>query len=392
MAIMLPTTKARHRHHRRHDSRSEFPTAAVIGAGHGGLALAGYLAAQGVQVSLWNRSPAPLAAVEAQGGIRLRMPGQEQELMVEPRRISCQMQDVVRGAEAILVALPATAHRDVARRMAPYLRDGQGILLLPGRTGGALEFVQELADAGCTAQVLVGEAQTFPFASRTLGPGLAAILGVKRELRAAALPALRTPELIHLFRPLLPMLTPAPSVLHTSLENMGAMLHPVISLLNAGRIESPQDFLFYAEGVTQSVARTLAAVDAERMAVAAAFDVRVRSLQEWLASAYGDTAVDLQTAVSRNPAYATLTAPRTLDHRYLWEDVPTGLVPLTALGLAAGVATEVMGGLARLAGGLHGQNYLALGRTLESMGLNGMCPDEIVSYVMEGSVVGCVSA
>ena len=51
---------------------------------------------------------------------------------------------------------------------------------------------------------------------------------------AAALPATRTPELLAAWRPLLPMLSAAQSVLHTGLTNFGAILHPVIALLTAG--------------------------------------------------------------------------------------------------------------------------------------------------------------
>ncbi|MCG0239055.1 MAG: NAD/NADP octopine/nopaline dehydrogenase family protein [Firmicutes bacterium] len=385
---------------------------AVLGAGHGGLALAGYLAARGVPVRLWNRSPAPLAAVEAQGGILLEVPEEDGPVRVRPRRVSCDLGEVVRGAEAILVAVPASAHRELARRLAGHLQDGQAVLLLPGRTGGALEFVRELDAAGCSARVLVGEAQTFPFASRTLGPGVAAILGVKRTVPVAALPARRTPELIALFRPLLPMLEPAPSVLHTSLENMGAVLHPAITLLNAGRIEAGPGFRFYAEGVTPGVARAVATVDGERLAVARAFGTPVRSLLEWLRDAYGGAPPDpwgeepagglaeawgaeaaaLQAALARNPAYADILAPLSLDHRYLWEDVPTGLVPLAALGAAAGVETPAISGLVHLAASLHGRDYAAQGRTLARMGLSGLGPDEILTFVMEGSVAGCATA
>src|SRR6185312_4566803 len=44
---------------------------AVLGAGHGGLALAGDLALRGFRVHLWNRSAGPLAKVRSEGGIRL---------------------------------------------------------------------------------------------------------------------------------------------------------------------------------------------------------------------------------------------------------------------------------------------------------------------------------
>src|SRR5262249_11814409 len=148
---------------------------------------------------------------------------------------------------------------------------GQTILLLPGRTGGALEFRRVLREAGCRARVVLGEANTFPFASRCVGPGEAHIHGAKAQVLAAALPAWRTADLLAACRPLLPMLAPARSVLHTGLANLGAILHPTIALLNAGRIQAGEPFDFYAGGVTPAVAAALAAADRERLQVARAY-------------------------------------------------------------------------------------------------------------------------
>lgn len=366
------------------------PTAAVLGAGHGGLALAAYLAASRVAVNLWNRSPGPIAAIRGRGGILLTG-GAAGERFVLPQRVTNEMDEAVAGAEVVLVALPASAHADVAWAVAPFLRDGQMILLLPGRTGGALEFRRVLLEAGCTAQVVVGEAQSFPFASRVVGPGAAAIYRVKRELPVAALPAARTPELVAAVRPLLPMVVPAPSVLTTSFENMGAVLHPGISLLNAGRIESPDDFLFYCEGVTSSVAHFLEALDSERVAVARAYGVTARTLPQWLHDAYGVGGDELRDIIVNNQAYAGITAPDTLDHRYIHEDVPTGLVPLVALARVAGVPVPATEAAIGLANAIHRCDYRQTGRTLERQGLSGMTAEAIREYAMRGGTGPCAS-
>src|SRR5262249_56110824 len=68
-----------------------------------------------------------------------------------------EMGDALRGVRVVLVAVPASGHAEVARACVPHLRSGQVVLLLPGRTGGALEFRKVLQKAGCRADVLLGE-------------------------------------------------------------------------------------------------------------------------------------------------------------------------------------------------------------------------------------------
>jgi opine dehydrogenase len=359
------------------------PSVAVLGAGHGGLALAGYLARHGHRVALWNRSPAGLAPVAALGGIRLTLPGSGPAFAPVPVATG-SLAAALAGAGRVLVAVPASAHADVARACAPHLRDGQALLLLPGRTGGALEFRRVLREAGCRARVLLGEASTFPFAARRVGPAEAVIHAAKKELLCAALPATRTPELLAACRPLLPMLAGARSVLHTSFANLGAILHPVITLLNAGRIEAGASFAFYAEGVTPRVAAALASADEERLRVAEAYGVPELPLPAWVAASYGHRAGTVLAAVGGNPAYANIEAPTTLEHRYLLEDVPTGLVPLLELGEAARLALPTLRGLVDLARVVLGGQRWQRQRTLDALGLAGLSSKAIRALVEGG--------
>jgi opine dehydrogenase len=355
-------------------------TVAVLGAGHGGLALAAYLGQQGHRVALWNRSSDRLEPVAAQGGVNLTMPGAESS-MAPIRLATADIAEALAGAKVVLVAVPACAHADVARQCAPHLKSGQAVLLLPGRTGGALEFRRVLRDSGCRANILLGEANTFPFAARNVGPAAAVIYGTKAELLAAAMPAGRTKELIAACRPVLPMLAPARSVLYTGLTNLGAILHPVITLLNAERIQRGDSFDFYAEGVTPRVAAILAAADAERLRIAAAYGVQVDSLTEWVAAAYGHRASTIQEAVGGNPAYVGIKAPTTLEHRYLLEDVPTGLIPLIELGEAAGLELPALRNLEALARAALGGRAWKQPRTLSALGLTGLETGEVRALV-----------
>jgi opine dehydrogenase len=296
--------------------------------------------------------------------------------------VTTDLAEAVSGAEVIMVVMPATAHRSIARRLARVLRGGQTVVLNPGRTGGALELKRVLDIAACPDEVLIAEAQSLVFASRSTGAATCHVFGVKRRVRLAALPGTRTPEVLERLGHVFPQFAAAEHVLETSLANVGTVFHPGVALLNASRIEATGgDFEYYREGITPMVSRIIRAVDDERLAVAGAFGVTIPSAREWLCEAYGAEGETLRQAVLSNPGYRGIKAPKHLDHRYIKEDVPTSLVPLSELGRVAGVPTPTIDGFIALASALHGVDYRSEGRNAARMGIAGMTPGEILESV-----------
>ena len=108
----------------------------------------------------------------------------------------------------------------------------------------------------------------------------------KRWMQIAAYPGNRSAAVHARLVPLFPQAVAAPDILHTGLMNVNAILHVANCIANAARIERGGGYLFYGEGVTAAVARMYEAIDAERMAIAAALDVNVPSLVDWIARAY----------------------------------------------------------------------------------------------------------
>ena len=134
---------------------------------------------------------------------------------------------------------------------------------------------------------------------------------------AAALPSFRTPEILGALENAFPQFQAGGDVLSTSLENIGAVFHPALTLLNAGWIEETRgDFEYYHQGITPAVASVLQRIDDERLAVARALGVRTVSAREWLYLAYDSSGDDLCAAIratSRNifftaEAHATVAA------------------------------------------------------------------------------------
>jgi len=357
----------------------------VIGAGHGGKAMAAHLALMGFRVTLYNRTFEHIAALKARGGIELESSDAGAHGFARLENATSDISEALQKAEMVMVVVPSSAHADIARTCAPQLHDGQIVVLHPGRTCGALEFNKILHDNHCTADVTIAEAETFIYASRSDGPAQARIFRIKEAVPLAALPATRTAEVLKAIAPAYPQFIDGVNVLHTGLNNMGAIFHPALTLLNAGWIEATYgDYQFYIDGVTPSVARVLEVLDRERVTVASSLGIRARTALEWLEMAYNSVGENLHEAIHNQPGYYGIKAPSTLNHRYIFEDIPMSLVPIASLGERFGVSVRGIDSIIRLACIIHRTDYWRRGRTVDKLGLSELSVSELTRYVNEG--------
>lgn len=358
----------------------------VVGAGHGGKAMAAHLVLMGAKVTLFNRTAEHLEGIRLRGGIELES-FQGGPRGFAPMKATSDMKIALEEAQVIMVVVPSSAHHDVAKVMSPYLHDGQIVILHPGRTCGAIEFSKVLLDEGCMAKVIVAEAETFIYASRSDGPAEARIFRIKEAVPLAAFPAIHTELVLETIRPMYPQFIHGGNVLHTGLNNMGAIFHPALSILNAGWIEATHgDFQFYIDGVTPSVARVLEVLDRERVTVAAALGIRARTAMDWLNMAYNATGEDLYEAIHNQSGYYGIMAPKSLNHRYIFEDVPMSLVPITSFAQRYGVSVRGIDSIIRLACIIHRTDYWRRGRTLKKLGLDALSVSELQRLVNEGFI------
>jgi opine dehydrogenase len=357
---------------------------AILGAGHGGQGLAAYLALSGHDVSLYNRSKSRLRPIQKQNGIRV-----EGEINGFARLTRCtsSIQPALSDVDFVFLVVPASAHRDLARKCAPYLTPEQLVVLIPGRTGGALEF-STIVEGLAGWRPIIAEAQTFPLVSRVIRSGRAHVSAIKAELPVAAFPAKDTEMVCDLISSVLPNVQNAEDVLETGLANIGSVFHPAPLILNIGRAETTNgQYNHYLEGVSPTVARFLERIDAERVAVGNAFGKNVLSAADWLRTVYGSKGATLYECLHTTFCYQGLGAPSSLDHRYLFEDVPTGLVPIAALGELANVPTPTIRATIAMASQLCDRDFWREGRNAENLGIADLSPSELQMYVWDGSLV-----
>ncbi len=352
----------------------------VVGAGHGGMAMAGHLAIMGYPVRLFNRTDSRLNGIRWHGGIKVK------GIVDGFGKIEVATSDIaeaLKNTDVVMVVVPATAHASLAQKMAPHLSDGQIIVLNPGRTGGALEFRKVLKETKPEAAIIIAETQTFVYASRSVSRHEVKIFAIKNRVPFATLPAFWTPDVLTILNSAYPQFVAGSNVLCTSLDNIGAVFHPALTLLNAGWIEATNgEFNFYLQGITTSVARVLEQIDRERIAVASALGIATISAREWLYLTYGSPGKDLYEAIQNTVSYEGIRAPQTIVHRYVFEDVPASLVPIASLGTMLGIPCPTIELIIRLASIMHSRDYWIEGRTVERLGLAGLSVEEIRQIVV----------
>ena len=351
----------------------------VLGAGAGGTAVAFDCASHGHEVRLFDFPDFPdnIATIAEQGGIHadgdisgfgdIAYSGHDIDTALE-------------GAELIYVVGPAYSTEPFGAAVAGKLNPGQIVIVTPGSCGGALAFKRAAGLAVDDDSIRVAETSTLHYAVRLLEPGRVHVfLKLKAGNLLAALPNQHTSEILDLIADVYRSMEPAESVLQTSLQNANPIIHPAVTLSNAARIEmTGGDFLFYEEGVSDSVGRLIEALDKERIAIGEKLGITVLSDPEMgmrqgymLENNYG-------SGYRKAPGFLGIGAQPQLDHRYLNEDVGYGLVFMSRLGKQVGVETPGMDAVIKVATIVMARDYRAEAlRTPETLGIADMSVEQL---------------
>lgn len=355
----------------------------IIGAGNGGMAMAGYLALLGYEVSLYNRTLANILPLMENPFISLTG---EITGTASLKKVTNIMKDAIEGADMIMVTVPAIGHYQIAVEMAPYLEDGQIIVLNPGRTGGALEVYETLRLQKCDKNITVAEAQSLIYACRTTSSNSVHVFQIKNEVTMASIPSTNIAYVINQLKPAYPQFSVAKDVLETSINNYGAIFHPAPTLLNSGHIERGAPFEYYIEGITPSIGDFIEIMDRERMELGHALQVDTLSAKDWLYETYGAKGNSLYEAVQNNPAYMGLQAPKGLQIRYIYEDVPYSLIPMASIAKELGIKTPAITTVINIAALMTGKDFYEDGRTIERLGLKGLSINQMHDLARNGKV------
>ncbi|KAF2759743.1 NAD/NADP octopine/nopaline dehydrogenase [Pseudovirgaria hyperparasitica] len=362
------------------------PRVAIVGAGPAGYALAADLHAHHNSVLIYSH-PSHTSHTDAviRKGV-LRSNG----LIVSAitPRTTTDMADVVAFAKTVVITVPSTGQETVWEELRRFDLSAHTIVAVPGNLFG-LVVQRELRDVKVRA---ILETNLSPYSCR-MSEGALVVLGKKSSFHIARLddpPSLTNP--IHHppdddadVRLRLTALFPlhlhwCANIVEVCLSNINGVFHPLMVLLNAGRIESTSGaFFFYRDGLTRSVANALVAVDTCRIAVGAALGMSLPSVIQVSNECYGHTFTDLVQLARESEPHRDLRAPQGVESRNIAEDVGDLLVAWYALARVLGVECAPLYAVIVMAGMCTGVDYLVEGRGLARLGLEGVGREELIA-------------
>lgn len=350
---------------------------AVLGAGNGGVAAAWDWGIHGHEVAIWSPEEfrANLDPIAEKGGVTCI--GNE-EGFGEVAYAGTDLERTLKGADLVLAIGPAYSTEPYGRAVKPYLSNDQLYVVCPSSCLGSVVFKNALGLDLRAESPIIGETSTLPYGVRVTGPAEITMYNkLKGGVFVAALPGNGTEQLCEALSPVYAVESGG-SILQTSLQNGNPVIHPATTILNASRIESPGDFLFYEDGVTPASGGLIKAVDDERLAIADKLGLRVlRDPELGVQQGYMTEASYVDGYVNA-PGFRGIVAQTVLNQRYLVEDVGFGLVFFTDLARRIGVQTPVMDALITLASQILNRDFVAeKARTLESVGLGDLTLDEL---------------
>ena len=158
----------------------------VVGAGHGGQALAGYLTTMVDDVVLYNRTESVVETLNERGNIEIQGCV---SVLVHNVKFTSDIEYAIKDSEVIMVCIPSNNHEEIARKMAPFLTKGQVVVLNPGRTMGAFLFSQ-IVNA-YEKGVIVAETDTFLLTARKVEDGVSKIFSLRYIWLAAEMKKLK---------------------------------------------------------------------------------------------------------------------------------------------------------------------------------------------------------
>ena len=339
----------------------------IIGCGNSGLIHAAKLYEKGHEVALLKTSNTNgrfFDIIQEENGFKVKddsIQGNGHSFFVKPALITRDVKEAVRFADIIMVTTTTLQHEFVAELIAPYVRNGQTIILVPGYMG-SLVFKKYIHK-----DVTYSEWETTAYNGRIVNNEYVRISFYNPRNAISVLPVAQTQKVLDVLSVCFDNTHYSRKhILESAFHNPNMIVHPIGILFSASRIEySNGEFWMYREAFTPSVVNVIKAFDVQKNKVLQAFGCEPL---DYFEAAKWRNEEDLNIdamAVFRSFADSSNKGPSFINHRYLLEDVPMGLGLYISVAKIVGVDTSIQQGIVSLASALLNKDLTSSARTIQ---------------------------
>lgn len=351
----------------------------IVGAGSIAFGTAALVEQQGHKVTLWSPSGertkalATGAALIAEGAIKGTF---------HPA-VAASAADLVTGADALVIALPAYGHKTVLDAIAPYVTSQQTVIFSSHASFGALYLSRVLAERGVVATIVAWG--TTAVSGRQLSPTSVNVNTIRKQVDLATVPTSRSAAGLLVCKDLFgDRFLDRGNLMAIALSNLNPQNHMGIALGNMTRMERGESWS-QGQNVTPNVGRLLEDLDQERIAIATKLGLEVRNIfQHFHLSFHVPVSSISQMNQEMHEAGNGGSGPTTADSRYVTEDVPFGLVMTAKIGRLAGYPAELHEAGVRIFSAMYGRDFTAENDLLTALELDAMSLEDLKNLCHNG--------
>ena len=359
----------------------------ILGGDPIALAVAGRLALGGHRVVLWE-APSARASVAAPGERpQLTLSGAGGEAVATLAAATSDPFEALAAGDVLLTCAPLHPRSAFTDLLLPLVEPRHTLVLLPGSLS-SLAHAKWLRDRGRGAGGLptLVESDTAPVVSHMVAPDGVHVSAVVANTGFGVFPACRTAGTMTVLQELFPGARAHVHVAAAALAAVVPFLRAPALVMNAAAGERPRAGLsLFEDAFTPGVGRVAEALDAERLALAAALGLDLptaaEALHAWGLGPRGNlwATVNGSLALTRTPDTDAAPEERLVD------EVAFGLRPWVELADQLGVPAPVCRSLVELCVVATGADQWAPGRSLDDLGIAGMSAAALGRFLDTGS-------
>ena len=285
--------------------------------------------------------------------------------------------------DVLMLVLPGYGHKVVMDALAPYVQPHHTIIISSHGSLGALYLSACLKKRGVSVPIIAWG--TTIVTGRQQSHCSVMVNTVRAQVDFCAIPASANDAAMKLCRSLFgDRFVQRDGLLAISLSNLNPQNHMGIAMGNMSRMEQGEQWS-QGQNLTPKIGALLEALDLERLAIADALGLKVRTIFEHFHLSFH---VPIASISEMNQAMHAQgnggTGPATADSRYVTEDVPYGLVVTAALGRLVGKPALLHESGVALFSAMYGRDFAAENDLLAALELESISLDDLKNAAYSG--------